>query len=198
MTVGAEANQRTWYLPKKILTHCSPFFDAALNGTFAEASSKAVDLPEDDPGAFEIWVLWLTLGKCNGVFHYRDYDHAYVRAWVFGDKLVCPAFKDHVMFQFLDWCEQEENVWPDTIRVVYKESPPGCKLRRLFVDWFAWEKWNGCLSSCKDEVIALTEQLPEFLKDVLRAELEADQKTIPTPWEHKCRYYENPAFKPAV
>ena len=80
------------------------------------------------------------------------------------------------------------------------ESAPGCKLRRLYTDWFAWcfawGKLNGCFSEYKYEVLALTKQLPEFLEDVLEAELQADKDTIPDPSKHKHRYYENPAFKP--
>ena len=195
MTVGAESNQKTWYLPKKVLTHCSPFFDAALNGNFTESSSKAVYLPEDDPIAFEMWATWLSLGKCEGLFEYGAYDHFYVRAWVLGDKLVCPAFQDHVMFQFLDWCDHDGDLWPDTIHVVYRVSSPGCKLRQFFVDWFAWEKLHGWLSDYEDQIIALTE-LPEFLKDVLRAEVRANKDTITDPSKHKYRYYQYPAFEP--
>ena len=195
MTVGAESNQKTWYLPKKVLTHCSPFFGAALNGNFGEASSKAVDLPEDDPAAFELWATWLSLGKCEGLFEDGQYYDAYVRAWVLGDKLACPAFQDHVMFQFLDWCEHDGDLWPGVIDVVYTESSPGCRLRQLFVNWFVWEKQHGWLSDREDKIIAWTE-LSEFLKDVLRAELRANKNTITDPWKRKHRYYQNPAFKP--
>ena len=201
MTVGADSNQKTWYLPKKVLTHCSPFFDAALNGHFAEASSKAVDLPEDDPIAFEIWITWLSLGKlslgkCEGPFSYADFDHSYIRAWVLGDKLLCPAFKDHVMFQFLDWCDNGGDLWPDQVHVVYGVSSPGSKLRRLFVDWFVWEKRSKCLAQYKDPIIAFLTELPEFVRDVLVAEVTADKDTSLDPSEHKYQYYENPAFNP--
>ena len=195
MTVGAKRNRKTWYLPKKVLTHCSPFFNAALNGNFAEANSKVVDLPEDDPVAFEIWATWLSLGKCDSLQEYGGNDHSYVRAWVLGDKLVCPAFQDNVMFQFLDWCENCGDYWPDKIDIVYRESSPDSKLRHFFVDWFVWEKLHGWLSAYEDQIIALTE-LPELLKDVLRAELRANKDTIMDPSKQKHRYYQNPTFEP--
>ena len=195
MTAGVESNQKTWYLPKKVLTHCSPFFDAALNGSFAEASSKAVNFPEDDPIAFETWVTWLSLGKCEGLFEHSGCDNSYVRAWVLGDKLNCPAFKDHVMFQFLNWCDSRGGLWLDAVYTVYEVCPPGSNLRQFFVDWFVWEKLNGWLSDSADQIIALTE-LPEFLKDVLRVEVTADMYTLPDPSRHKYRYYENPGFRP--
>ena len=196
VTVGTESKQKTWYLPEKVLTRCSPFFDAALKGNFAEASSKAVNLPEDDPDAFKIWATWLSLGKCKGLFEFNSYDHAYARAWILGDKLACPAFQDHVMFQFLTWFESGVGLWLDTVQVVYDVSPPGSKLRRLFLDWFVWDKLNGSLEHNADEVIMFMRQLPEFSDDVVRREVKAGKKITRSPFEEKHRYYENPAFEP--
>ena len=176
MTVGAESEQKIWYLPKKVLTHCSPFFEAALNGSFVEASSKTVDLPEDDPMAFEMWATWLSLGRCKDSFEYGIFDHAYVRAWSLGDKLACPAFQDHVMSQFLDWFEDDGDLWLDAIPIVYEVSSPGSKIRQLFVDWFVWAKLNGCLEQDADEIIKFLRQLPEFSDDVVRREVEAGKK----------------------
>lgn len=196
MTVGTESNQKTWYLPKKVLTHCSPFFDAALNGNFAEASSKAVDLPEDDPAAFEIWATWVSLGRCHDLCEHYGYGHSYVRAWVLGDKLACPAFKDQVMFLLLDWYKSGEDLQLDTIYTVYEVCSPSSKIRQFFVDWFVWYKLNGWLADSKEKTIALLTELPEFLKDVLEVELKAHRDIIPDPSKHKYRYYENPAFNP--
>ena len=47
---------------EKVLTHCSTFFAAALNGGFAEGISGSVNLPEESPAAFEMWVTWLYIG----------------------------------------------------------------------------------------------------------------------------------------
>ena len=196
VTVGAEGGQKTWYLPKKVLTHCSPFFDAALNGSFVEASSKAVNLPEDDPLAFEIWTTWLSLGKCQGLFEFSSFDHAYVRAWILGDKLACPAFKDHVMFQFIHWFDSAVEIWPDLVHTVYEVCPPGSKLRRLFVDWYVWDKLRGRLAERALEFITLLKELPEFLEDVVTREVMAGTEITDCALEKRHQYYENPAFKP--
>ena len=204
MTVGAESKQKTWYLPKSVLTHCSPFFDAALNGNYVEARSKAVDLPEDDPIAFEMWATWLSSGKCKDSFEYSSYEKAYVRAWILADKLACPAFKDHVMSQFLEWFDDDGDLWLDMIKLVYEVSSPGSKLRRLFVDSFVWDKLNGYLTNDAngsptndaDEIITLLRELPEFSEDVVRREVEAGIGVIESPFEKKDQYYENPEFKP--
>ena len=196
MTVGAESKQKTWYLPKRVLTHCSPFFDAALNGNFVEASSKAVDLPEDDPIAFEIWATWLSLGKCNSSLDNYDFDLTHVRAWKLGEKFACPAFKDHVISQLLDWFEARDYISLDTIEVTYKASSPGSNLHRLSVDWFIWYKLNFCGVDDADEVIVFLRELPEFSDDVVRREVLLGEKVIQFTWEKEHQFYENPAFKP--
>ena len=192
MTVGAESERKTWYLPKKVLTHCSPFFDAALNGNFAEASAKAVDLPEDDPKAFEVWATWLSLGKCRLPFDNGGFDLTPVRAWNLGEKFACPAFKDHVMSQLLDWFDADENLSLGAIEAVYVISPPGSKIRRFFVDWFVWYKRNANLDA--DEVIVFLREVPEFSDDVVRREV--NWGSIMKKHQHYGQYYENPAFKP--
>ena len=196
MVVGTESEQKTWYLPEKVLTRCSPFFDAALNGKFAEASSKVINLPEDDPMTFEIWVTWLSLGKCKDLFDPCCYDNYYVRAWILGDKLACPAFQDHVMFQFLSWWVSEKGLYLDTIQLAYELSSPGSKLRQLFVGWFAWNKLNGSLRQEADEVITFMREQTEFSEDVVVREVEAGANIGRSPFKEKHRYYENPAFDP--
>ena len=195
MIVGTGDQQKTWYLPKKVLTRCSPFFDAALNGKFVEASSKVINLPEDNPIAFEIWVTWLSLGKCKDLFG-TDYDNDYVRAWTLGDKLACPAFQDHVMFQFLSWWVSGEGLYLDTIKLAYEVSSPGSKLRHLFIDWFAWNKRNGSLRQELDEYVTFLREQTEFSEDVVVREVEAGSNIGRSPFKEKHRYYENPAFDP--
>lgn len=183
--------QKTWYLPKEVLTHCSPFFDAALNGNFSETSSKAVSLPEDDPFAFEMWAAWLSTGRLE---EYCD-DICYVRAWKLGDKLVCPAFKDHVMSQFVEWYKSGD-LCLDTIQLIYDVSPPGSKLRRLFVDLFIWDKRNGILKEDAEDYVKFLRGLPEFSDDVVRREVTAGSKITQQPWDEKHHYYEKSAFDP--
>jgi hypothetical protein len=60
--VGSGDDTKKRFLPKKVLTHCSPFFAAALNGNFSNSVTKRVSQPEDDPEAFEAWVLWIHYG----------------------------------------------------------------------------------------------------------------------------------------
>ncbi|KAH9825850.1 PAB1-binding protein 2 [Teratosphaeria destructans] len=48
---------------KELLTAASPFFDAALNSTFAEGMDNQVKLPEEKPDSFEWFLQWLYTGS---------------------------------------------------------------------------------------------------------------------------------------
>ena len=113
MTVGTAASTKKWHLPKELLTNSSPFFAAALDGSFAEATSKVVHLPKDSTDAFALFIRWLYVGEiaateCSAS-HDHDHDHlciaatfqTLVQAWMLGDKLGCPIFKDLAMLDLI-------------------------------------------------------------------------------------------------
>ena len=85
-------------------------FAAALNSGFAERISGSMNLPEENPAAFEMCVTWLHIGllgpkslpfkiaevaDLDYVLNF-DFEEALTGPWKLGDKLVCPAFQDNV------------------------------------------------------------------------------------------------------
>lgn len=55
--------QTTYTIHRDLLTSASPFFAAALNGTFAEGLDQVVRLPEEKPEIFEWFIWWLYTGS---------------------------------------------------------------------------------------------------------------------------------------
>lgn len=53
------------HLSLKLLSHHSPFFDKAFNGSFKEGSTKRLDLPDEDVHAFNLLVQWIYSGQVN-------------------------------------------------------------------------------------------------------------------------------------
>jgi len=51
-----------FFAPSRLLTAYSPFFAAALNGRFLEATERVVRLPEEKPETFEWFLQWVTTG----------------------------------------------------------------------------------------------------------------------------------------
>lgn len=67
IVVGTESlkgnSQATYTIHRDLLTSASPFFAAALNGTFAEGLDQTVRLPEEKPEIFEWFMWWLYSGS---------------------------------------------------------------------------------------------------------------------------------------
>ena len=66
MLVGEPNNkarpETNYLVHKELLTSASPFFAAALNGTFEEGLDQVVRLPEEKPEIFEWFLQWLYTG----------------------------------------------------------------------------------------------------------------------------------------
>ena len=130
--VGTET-QKTWSLPKKLLAHVSPFFDAALKGSWVEATSNNITLPEDNPVVFETFVHWIYIGNMNPGS--RIDVPMYIGAWTLGDKLGCPAFQDYAMLQLL-FLHEDAFVEPKTVQLAYEGSMAGSRLRKWALQEF--------------------------------------------------------------
>ncbi|CAO1599086.1 hypothetical protein XANCAGTX0491_002831 [Xanthoria calcicola] len=96
--VGADDKTATWTLPKSLLTHSAPFFEAALNRPWLESTTQSLNLPDDDPDAFRFflhrlfaWVICKS-GDYPTIISRDATSYVYSRAWVLGDKLGCPRF----------------------------------------------------------------------------------------------------------
>lgn len=63
-SAGSKSHPETTFtVHKDLLTKASPFFEAALDGAFAEGLDQAVKLPEEKPESFEWFVWWLYTGS---------------------------------------------------------------------------------------------------------------------------------------
>ncbi|KAL8757745.1 MAG: hypothetical protein Q9199_001998 [Rusavskia elegans] len=65
ITVRVGNSNDTWTFHRKLLTHHSPFFAAALKGSSKESTTITVELIEDNPSAFMLFVKWLYSGELS-------------------------------------------------------------------------------------------------------------------------------------
>ncbi|KAL9061204.1 MAG: hypothetical protein Q9206_000687 [Seirophora lacunosa] len=124
-----------WTLPKDLLIHASPFFNAALNRPWNESLSKVVDLKEVRPPSFRFFVHWLYawVNSKDGVYprHITLAGQMTVlHAWFLGDKLGCPRFQDYALLHLEESLFQSQFKGLATvIREAYANTPPSSKLR---------------------------------------------------------------------
>lgn len=215
MVVGTEGHTKTWHLPKELLVNSSPFFAAALNGSFAEATSKVVNLPEDNTDAFALFIRWLYIGEISGnLFRLgtqtsadeilgtynstynstsngnplRASTQVYLQAYNLGDKLGCLVFRDIAMLELIE-CHQIEVIQAQTMRIVFQKSTPGSKLREFAIDQFRSDLQHRLLREDAAAFVSVAKIAEDFGLDFLKACMEADGDAI-NPNEHRRRYIE--------
>lgn len=143
MKVGRGEKSRYWDLPRALLAHVSPFFRAALSGPWAESQSRSVELKEDHPDAFRLFVHWIFtwIAQPAGQFPTQISDDFLamdgLRAWVLGDKLGCVLFQDYAMATIC-WANIDDIAEANFIRQAYARSPTGSTLRRLAARALLW------------------------------------------------------------
>ncbi|OCL01414.1 hypothetical protein AOQ84DRAFT_403051 [Glonium stellatum] len=136
-----DATQRTWVLPKALLSYHSFFFRAACEHDFKERLENRVTLPEDIPEIFGLFVQWMYSEDCDIIKHCNYEDGVYngVRAWVLGDKLRVRGFKNFALRQLhkllipLDGNEPLCHIEPIEIRYAYNNTLPESELQRFFL-----------------------------------------------------------------
>ena len=198
MTVGSQDASITWYLPKALLTHHSPFFAAALNGSFAEAKLNSVTMPDNDPSVFRLWVQWLYIGHviCH-ILRVEDVNDLLVNAWILGDKLGCHIFQNIVMMGLLACHSPSPEISviePSTLRVAYEGSAPGSMLRKWAMDYFLFET----RSKERRRVSALERNIPwyweakdieDFPRDYMEASMNCSLEGVPVNSYHMANRY---------
>ena len=203
--VNVDANQKTWHLPKKLLTTHSTFFAAALDGGFAEQDSKMVNLPEVLSKEFQIWIKWLYLGKLHlGELHpkgdeeprIRKYKEL-VRLWNLGDMLECPMFQDVTLTELLYQMSEDDTVDcgmpPELPAFIWDACAPGSKLRKLAIDQCIIDIRMGRLERGSEKAyIQFAEDNEDFASAYVAASIRNGPREREHLWEDRQDYFSSP------
>lgn len=177
ITVGRKGKEISWILPKSLLTYHSKFFDAALNGTFAESNSKSMTMPEDNPEAFRVFVQWLYIGDIK----IDDVD-TWLEAWVLGDKIGNTVFRDCAMTKLVN-DHVSHLIDPDTVAFAYRESVRGSKLRKWALDESLVQSIQEDLYSegYAEDWVSVVETDTDFAIDFAKATISAGHGEVEDP-----------------
>ncbi|CAN9306467.1 unnamed protein product [Alternaria sp. RS040] len=157
VVVGPEALSFTVHLD--LLIHHSPFFRAALTGSFKEADEKLVTLPDTASNTFELFVHWLYYQRLpietdssELLALYRDaeddevlYENL-VSLYIFCDKYYVPGLKreclDTLFYQITENPYLSEfNIIRRTFNNLETNRDPLC---RLLVDYYCYWASEDC------------------------------------------------------
>ena len=136
VTVYVGPDSYAFHIYKEILCRDSPFFKAALNGSFKEGDEQAVSLPEDDVETFKIYQTWLNTTQLRYNFDHVEWWLCFAQLWVFADKIGSTALKNKTIDAIcatvrdnchLDWAS------PRAVCYTFDNTSTGSHLRWLVV-----------------------------------------------------------------
>ncbi len=142
-------------------------------------------LPEDDPDAFDLFVLWLYVGTLEVDNGNRNKASAYIQVWKLGDKLEIHALQDNPMLQLIQIFD-EQCLWAEMFGLMYDGSAPGCKLRHYAIDQILWDRHLGVPYDDTEKYLKLAKVTEDIGLDFMRAGLRGCR--LENPADQKTRY----------
>ncbi len=150
---GEPYHTRNYLLPKKELCAHSSFFKAALFGDFKEAKQKRIELPEEEPHTFDLYVHWLKSPNLD--WTNRRYAHRYAndpvrrdlegkimglaKLYSFADRLDIPILRKLAINLIMrSWVMPIRQFVPprELIEYAYQHTSEGSGLRRYVSEYF--------------------------------------------------------------
>lgn len=139
IVVKAGPADKEYPLHKGLLCHHSGFFRAMFAGDFQEGMMRLATMKDTDQDIFDMFQLWLYTRKLFNVEVASDKNvfPLLCRAWVFGDKIISPCFKNAVAEAILDNLISAWSFSASQLPFVYENTVDGSPLRSLIVEFIA-------------------------------------------------------------
>lgn len=176
--VGKE--KKKWTLHRNLLCHHSSYFEHEfVNNEVSKAKkpgeNQRLDLPEDDPAGFELFVKWLYQGQLDDVSQYSeekkyDYSVACHKLYMICDRFDISALRNISIDQYRRGLLEAQLV-PDAdeINDIYRQSPVGSPFRRLMTQIAARQIMDPDSDKDAETYRACFENNPDFAVDMVNA-----------------------------
>lgn len=137
---------------EKLIRAPSPFFDKAMSGPWLESTQRTIELPDDEPPIFAIYVHWLYYGTLP-VFNNETEDGEYLsilKAYTLGDKLLDINFQNAAVDAMIEksTTSVDGTEWYpglSIIEYVYNNTSESALVRELLVDMYVFGAEDGWL-----------------------------------------------------
>jgi hypothetical protein len=151
---------------KDLLCTHSPFFRAALNGSFVEAHLQTIALPSIDPKVFDHVILFLYQNRLEEYAHwFKDDKPKYfelLEVYCVADQLDIEGLRNAVVERVAELAEGTNSVpTPTDTWILYEGVRENSPLRKLVLDLFAFKKTDNLIHTHPDE------WHPSFLRDLV-------------------------------
>ena len=126
---------------KQLLLNSSPYFKAVFDGNFIEAKEQTLDLPDEDVIVFKRFQLWLyTNYILERGEELKEINYiTLVKLYIFGDMCGIPDLQNAAFDILINKKAKEKSLPGSILSLVYEKTPEDSSLRRLCVDWMAYQ-----------------------------------------------------------
>ena len=191
LIVSGDQRECIFFVHSKLLITASPFFRNALQGGWKETKEQCIKLPADSPLAVNAYVHFLYTGSMNieSVYTGKPNDGTVpmqeqalaLLLYTFAEKIQdIRAKNEAVKVMSKSICETRIDgklyfPGPMTIRNMYVNTLPGCSMRKMVVDAFAY--------NARVDSITFSKVVPkEFFFDLAVACIQLRSRTARTPF----------------
>jgi len=183
ITVGPKAVR--FLIHQELLSQHSLFFDAALNGAFAEGLSQAINLADERVEAFEFFVAWLYTQRIENVSMMKDNKPTYfnlLELYELADRLSVEGLRNMVVDKLAQLADDTNSVLtPSDTHLLYERIRDTAPIRTLVLDLFVFKKTDNLLEKHQDD------WHPEFMRDLVvklkRSGFAAMRRHTMQPWK---------------
>jgi hypothetical protein len=186
---GSSSNSLTWFLPRRLVSHHSIFLAGAGRWDSNERREDLIELPDDDPTVFALFVEWLYYGKYTieplllSSLTKTDSVSVDAECWVLGDDLLCTEFKTYAMRRLYAQHTAifaSRSISTQDMQFACDKGGEASKLRELYVDLVATHFGNqsrvlGTVDEW-DKIVMNQSDLRQLLLRSLR--LDADKRNF--------------------
>lgn len=141
---------------ENLIRASSPFFDKAMSDSWQKSTQEHIELPDDDPEIFGIYVHWLYRGTLPVYTKAKDKVEwlNILKSHTFGDKVLDNSFQNTAIYALIEKCTtlgEGKTGCPniDAIQHVYGNTSGSSPIRKLFLDMYVYaanktsvQKWQ--------------------------------------------------------
>ncbi|PQE12671.1 BTB POZ domain-containing protein [Rutstroemia sp. NJR-2017a BBW] len=169
VTIFVGPARRKFVLHKNLLCRL-PFFDYAFNGGFQETVTGSMDLPEDEPDIFSIFVHWVYRGSVPPITCQKNLDDL-LSLYIFAEKLCLNELCNRTLDEIQGSAEGLEKVvfkfGVVQMRKIWENTAPDSPLRTWSVYATLWLccKFDAKIEEDRPIARAVLVQLWDVFKD---------------------------------
>ena len=148
MKVFIGHEEKAFVIHKRLVCQVSPYFKAALNGSFEESVDGELRLHEQEPELFNCFVEWVYSGNvelsklCGKQHHDSEVWTKFSKLYLLSKYLQCSAFGNRLLDSapVISILDQQKYTLPDAgiVKMVYENTVGQCGIRRYLAATFVW------------------------------------------------------------